>query len=200
LADNGTPDTVAVHRGWRPSGRQLVTFAAIVVLVGFSTFAVVRARQPSVPNYTETPTPSQLPLHVVAPPFDLARLGGGARVSLAADAKRPVVINFFASWCANCRQELGALATAAKTHPGVAFIGVDTNDTATATARHLAAAAGITYPIGIDTTAATGTAYLVAELPVTFVVDRTGHVAEKLFGAQTTASLARALRAVAAKS
>lgn len=185
-----------VDRRGRPSGRLIAVITLVVVVAAFSVFALVRSRQASVTTYAETPTPSQLPLHVVAPSISLPRLGGGAKVNFASGSDRATVVNFFASWCANCRTELGALAASAKSHPGVAFVGVDTNDTASATAQHLASAAGITYPIGIDATGVASNAYLVAELPVTFVVDRSGHVAEKLFGAQTTASLARALRAV----
>ena len=184
----------------RPRSFQLATFGLLVVVAGFAIFAVVRSRTQPLVTYPETPTPSQLPLHTVAPSFDLTRLGGGASVSLAGDAHRPTVVNFFASWCADCRQELGALAATAKSHPGVAFVGVDANDTATATAKHLVDAAGIRYPIGVDPDGTTSSAYLVADLPVTFVIDRSGHVAEKLFGAQTTASLAHALAGVESAS
>src|SRR5580692_8444537 len=43
---------------------------------------------------------------------------------------KPVVINFWASWCAPCVQELPVLSNAAAAHPGVAFLGADMQDTA----------------------------------------------------------------------
>ena len=46
-----------------------------------------------------------------APGFDLARLGGGPDVDLSGFLGKPVILNFFASWCPDCQAELSAIAT-----------------------------------------------------------------------------------------
>src|SRR5579862_8805 len=78
-------------------------------------------------------SPARRPLPA-AKGFALAVLGHpGRRISLAAYAGRPVIINFFASWCTPCRRETPLLARFyADTHGRTAVIGVDANDQARA--------------------------------------------------------------------
>ena len=55
----------------------------------------------------------------------------GQQISLAAYAGKPVIINFFASWCAPCKKETPLLARFYKSsHGKVVIIGVDANDEA----------------------------------------------------------------------
>lgn len=62
--------------------------------------------------------------------FDLPALTGPGHVRLASYAGHPVVVNFFASWCVYCNEELPGFVQVAKATRGkVAFIGVDTDDT-----------------------------------------------------------------------
>jgi thiol-disulfide isomerase/thioredoxin len=62
--------------------------------------------------------------------FDLPALNGPARVQLAAYRGKPVVVNFFASWCTQCRAELPAFASAAQDLKGkVVFIEVNSQET-----------------------------------------------------------------------
>jgi thiol-disulfide isomerase/thioredoxin len=70
---------------------------------------------------------------------------------LAAHAGRPLVINFFASWCAPCRAELPDLAAAhAQWGDRVDFIGVDFQEASEANAARLLHETGISYPISED--------------------------------------------------
>ncbi len=70
---------------------------------------------------------------------------------LEGHAGRPLVINFFASWCAPCRAELPDLAAAhAKFGDRVDFVGVDFQEASEAAAAELLYETGITYPIMED--------------------------------------------------
>ena len=70
---------------------------------------------------------------------------------LAGHSGRPLVINFFASWCAPCRAELPDLADAhAKWGDQVDFVGVDFQEASEAAAAQLLYETGITYPIMED--------------------------------------------------
>lgn len=76
---------------------------------------------------------------------------GGPDELLEAHAGRPLVINFFASWCAPCRAELPDLAEAhAEYGDRVDFVGVDFQEASEAAAAELLYETGITYPIMED--------------------------------------------------
>lgn len=89
-----------------------------------------------------------------APSFaevDLMRLGGQGSMRLSDFRGRPLVINFFASWCPACITELPTFERAAQDYRGrLAFLGVDEQDDAAAGLR-LARDAKVTYPLVQDT-------------------------------------------------
>lgn len=86
-----------------------------------------------------------------APDFTLTLFDGtDFRLSRhLSDDGRPVVLNFWASWCAPCREEMPAFDTVARRRPEVLFVGVAVRDTE-AEARSFAAEIGVAYPLGID--------------------------------------------------
>lgn len=172
---------------------KLIALTGIVALIGFLVFVVVRNGQPATTPAASFPQthPSSIPVGSEAPSFTLPRLGGGANVSLATAHGEPVMINFFASWCTDCRRELGAVATVAQEVQGkVATIGIDTSDTSTSAPEKLLASARATYPVGVDrdATVANGK-YAITGLPVTFFVSANGRVLGVAFGPQTVTSL-----------
>ncbi len=129
----------------------------------------------------------------VARSFSLQALGQpGRRVSLAAFAGRPVIVNFFASWCAPCKRETPLLARFYKDSGGrTAIIGIDANDQA-GPAERFAHAAGVTYPVGFDPfPAATTTSYGVLALPQTFFLNSQHRIVKRIFGAVTMNELVK---------
>lgn len=168
---------------------KFVAVAAVLLLVGFIAFVITRPRTPRPVAYPVTP-PATLAIGSGAPAFVLPRLGGGQPVALASTRGSPTVVNFFASWCRDCQSELSAFA-ALSTHAAgrVAILGVDSNDSNTASAERMLTGAGAAYPVGVDSDAKVATSYLLSALPVTYFLDGNGRVVHVSFGAQTLSSL-----------
>ena len=132
---------------------------------------------------------------VPAPVFRLARLGGGKPVSLAAYRGRAVVVNFWASDCIPCKQEMPRLQAAAQrwSAKGAAVVGIDVLDSRGA-ARGFARAHGVTYAIGYDDVGDIASRYGVAYTPTTFFVDRRGRIVKRILGPVSGAELDSQIR------
>jgi cytochrome c biogenesis protein CcmG, thiol:disulfide interchange protein DsbE len=121
-----------------------------------------------------------------APEITVRNLDGGV-TRLTALRGRPVVLNFWASWCAPCQAESQALRQAAEARgTEVAFLGVDFND-APAAARAYQERNRLPYPIG-PPAAGIPTAYGPVQPPMTYFLDR-GGVAVARFDGPLTADL-----------
>jgi cytochrome c biogenesis protein CcmG, thiol:disulfide interchange protein DsbE len=111
------------------------------------------------------------------------------RVSLASYSGKPLIVNFFASWCSPCKQETPLLAKFYRGERGkVALVGLDVNDTV-ANALKFTGANGVSYPIGWDPSVVAANAYGVTALPQTFFLDARHRVVYRVFGAVTHAQL-----------
>ena len=120
---------------------------------------------------------------VQAPAFSLKRVSGGGTVSLPALRGRAVVINFWASSCIPCKQEMPRLQQAATrwAAKSVAVVGIDVLDSRGA-AREFARKHGVTYAIGYDPLGDTVGPYGVNYTPTTFFVDRRGRIVKRILG------------------
>jgi peroxiredoxin len=172
-----------------------VAAVAAACLVGFLVFVIIRGSPHNVPIGTaalRAPPPPVLKAGETAPSFTLPDLRSGDPVSLSAFRGRPVIVNFFASWCPDCRDELGAVATVARRTTGrVAVVGVDSNESSDSAASNLLARAGATYPVAVDARATVATQYLVQALPVSYLVDASGRVVGAAIGPQSVSSIER---------
>ncbi len=143
-----------------------------------------------------TSGPSQPP--VAASSFSLAALGHpGQRVSLAGYAGRPVLINFFASWCVPCRRETPLLARFYREQHGrVLVIGIDSNDEAPAAVRFTRSAA-VGYPVGVDPAGTVASSYGIIALPQTFMLNARHQIVRHIVGEVTPAELSSWARSLA---
>ncbi|MDA8039897.1 MAG: TlpA disulfide reductase family protein [Actinomycetota bacterium] len=122
-----------------------------------------------------------------APALRLPRLGGGATVTLTGLGKRPIVVNFFASWCTACQAELKAVAQVAD-EGRVSFVGVDTNETSYGAALKMLQRVGARYPVGIGGTTQADE-YRAPGLPTTVFINAKGRVVAMALGAVTRPQL-----------
>jgi cytochrome c biogenesis protein CcmG/thiol:disulfide interchange protein DsbE len=130
-----------------------------------------------------------------APGFTLPALGqSGQQVSLSQYQGKPVIVNFWASWCEPCQQETPLLASwYEQQHGHVVLLGLDENDT-TANALKFAHAKGVSYPIGFDPRVTVALAYGADGLPQTFFLNAKHRIVDHVLGAVTKAELAKGLR------
>ena len=119
----------------------------------------------------------------------------GQLVSVEEQRGRPVVLNFWASWCAPCVQELPVLSDGAATRPGVEFVGADNQDTMSGFTT-FEASHGHPYPAG-PIVLGRYQDYGVAGLPVTFFIDAQGRVAASFSGPLDATTLNHYLALVA---
>jgi thiol-disulfide isomerase/thioredoxin len=129
------------------------------------------------------------------PAFDLAALNDPAgHVALASYAGKPVIVNFFASWCGPCRTETPLLAQYYSSHhDAVHMIGVDANDSRTA-ALAFTKKYGVSYPVGSDPAATTAGAYGVVAMPQTYFLNAQHKVVDHVYGKVTAGSLAQGVK------
>jgi cytochrome c biogenesis protein CcmG, thiol:disulfide interchange protein DsbE len=134
--------------------------------------------------------------HPTAPAFDLNRLDGRGRIDLATlRGKKPMVLDFWASWCVPCIQESKRLEAAQKRYGDqIAFIGVDTKDFSE-DARRWQRKHGITYPSVHDGSGKVLAKWGGLPIPKIFFVARNGKVVGELVVEE---DLPRYLRQIAA--
>lgn len=161
------------------------------VISGLVALFVAAAIAVSVATTGSAATPS----YPAAAAFTLPVLGQpGQQVSLSQYKGKPVIVNFWASWCGPCQQETPLLAKWYKQQDGhVVLLGLDENDSQ-ASALKFAAAKGITYPVGFDPTTVAAGAYGVDGLPQTFFLNAQHRIVDHVLGAVTEASLAKGLK------
>ena len=137
----------------------------------------------------------------VAPAFTLRRLDGNGDVSLASLRGRPVVLNFWASWCVTCKSEAPVLERESTRYRsrGLVVIGVDYKDFAP-DARRFVAAHGLTFPILEDGSGQVTDTYGVAKAPETYVVSRRGRIVAHLAGPVNAPAFAREFRTAVARA
>ncbi|MBO0773732.1 MAG: TlpA family protein disulfide reductase [Actinobacteria bacterium] len=124
----------------------------------------------------------------------------GRHISLGSYRGRPVIVNFFASWCAPCQQETPLLARYYRTaRSKVTVIGIDVNDRSAAALRFVHRT-GVSYPVGTDSPPRTALSYNVSGLPQTFFLNASHRIVKRVFGALTPRELAAAASLIGARA
>ena len=114
--------------------------------------------------------------------FHLKTLEGDA-IALDTFRGRPLVINFFASWCDPCREEMPVIKElAAKgARGGYSVVGIAVEDGRAAVTQY-ASEARLSFPIALDSSSAVKRAYRIFGPPATFFIDAQGTIRDAVIG------------------
>jgi peroxiredoxin len=146
--------------GHRARGRagalRLVACAAFAICAGTASSAIAPA--------------------TAAPDFTLHAMGG-PNLRLKEQRGRVVMVNFWATWCGPCRQEMPQLNRLYEKYKSSGFVllGVNVDDDA-AKAAEVAAKLGVTFPVLLDTEKTVSKLYDLSTMPSTVIIDRDGKV------------------------
>ncbi|MFP5341585.1 MAG: TlpA family protein disulfide reductase [Candidatus Limnocylindria bacterium] len=179
-------------RPGRPAGRPRWLVASLVVVaISFAVLALGTFRIPTDTRGLQGPQ-----IDRAAPDFRLESLDG--RPAALSDLRgRPVVVNFWASWCIPCREEAPLLADAQSRYAGsgLQVLGVVFQDDA-ASARAFMERFALRYPGLLDPGGRTAIDYGVFGIPMTFVIDRGGTIRRVFLGPMAVGELRAAVEEI----
>ena len=146
----------------------ILAVAGLVLALGVAGFLLMQgSTKNELPaNSLETKEP--------APNFTLA-LVDGDNFQFSDHKGKPVLINFFASWCLPCREEMPVLVKIAHEYgpKGVIFLGIAVDDTEEKM-KDFIARYGVNFPVGLDKTAEIQKSFGLYGIPTTYFIDKQG--------------------------
>ncbi len=178
----------------------LILAVLLVILLGGAGFAYSALREhtapetvSAMPEAEQTPTESGTPEESqLAPDFTFLN-ADGEEIRLADLTGKPVLINFWATWCPPCREELPCFQKAyAQYGEEIQFLIMNETDGVRDTvesARSFAEENQYDFPLYFDTKGQGGRAYSVMYIPVTVFINAEGEMVYEHVGALTEEDL-----------
>lgn len=126
-----------------------------------------------------------------APGFTLTTLEG-TQTSLEESRGKVVLLNFWASWCIPCKEEMPLIQAAYEKYrdQGLIVLGINmTNLDERSEIERFLEETGVTFPILLDESGSVSTDYRIISIPTSFFVDRTGIIRHFQLGAMSTRQL-----------
>jgi len=129
------------------------------------------------------PPPEPVGAGQAAPAFELPRLDGGAPLSLDALRGRVVLLNFWATWCKPCEEEMPAMQRLAAALAGSDFelVAVSVDQSADEV-RSYRDRLGLHFPILLDPEKRVAGAYQTFRYPESYLIDRDGRILARYIG------------------
>lgn len=184
---------VMMPKGKPSFGGFIITALVPAILVTILVIRIIQANSVVTSRSANVTNPN------AAPDFTVSVWNGttGEKIHLAALRGKPVVVNFWASWCEPCNAEAPVLSAAAKTYAaqGVVFVGIayqsPTKDGQAFIKQH-----GISYPCGPDPSGDIVTNFGITGIPQTLLIDRSGIIVKRFPGQITAATFDSAMQAL----
>lgn len=172
-------------------GGAYVLYGRLSAGAGADNLSVQTPPSAQTPGETGAPQDSAAPEEterpkVEAPDFTAVD-ADGTEVKLSDYVGKPIVLNFWASWCSPCKSEMPEFNAAWEELDGeVQFLMVNMTDGARETvesAREYVEGEGFTFPVLFDTKSEAAIAYSAYSLPTTYFIDAEGYVTARAVGA-----------------
>lgn len=192
----------------KPGAKYLLAVALTVLLAvgaaaAYKYLTSVTTVPPSPPDNTSAPPTggrTGAPGNRNAAPDFTVTDGGGNRVSTADLSGKPVILNFWATWCPPCRSELPAFDKLYRQYGNeVSFMMIDLTDGYRETVegvKKFISENGYTFPVYYDTEGSAAEAYNVSSIPFTVAVGRNGNIVGTHLGAMSEAALEKLIKTV----
>ena len=155
--------------------RRLISgIAAFGIVALLHPFHMAAAERPGIQELLKALNVSGYP-SVMQPPEFSGLTADGQRVSLASRSGRVVLLNFWATWCLECRPEMAVFERLHRefSAQGLAVVGINARE-GTSTIREYVKELGLTFPLIPDPSGKINSAYGVIGLPTTFLLGRNG--------------------------
>lgn len=152
-------------------------FLGVIILVALVLTGTISLGGSSGPEYAPL---AKLENGSLANDFELENLEG-EWVRLSDLRGKVVVINFWATWCVPCVEEMPMFEAYSGQYTSFVMIGIDQEEGGDKV-RPFIANMGITYPILLDQNAKVSQAYKVFMLPTTFFIDEEGMIRFRHYG------------------
>ncbi|MCC2259859.1 TlpA disulfide reductase family protein [Intestinimonas aquisgranensis] len=172
-------------------GGAYVLYGRLSAGAGADNLSVQTPPSAQAPGETGAPQNSAAPEETVppkveAPDFTVENADGEA-VKLSDYVGKPIVLNFWASWCSPCKSEMPEFNAAWEELEGeVQFLMVNMTDGSRETidtAKEYVEGEGFTFPVLFDTNSEAAIAYGAYSLPTTYFIDAEGYLVARAVGA-----------------
>lgn len=175
--------------GWRKSLQQLAVCCCAALLSTLPSIVWSQHDHRPIPN----PTPS---IGSPAVPFDLKSFDGKS-AGLASFRGKPLVVNFFASWCDPCREEMPLINELASkgAKESYSVLGIAVEDSRVAVTEY-AKESKLVFPIALDSNSTVKRAYRIFGPPATFFIDNQGIIRDVVLGPITPERAREAMRKI----
>jgi len=132
-------------------------------------------------TFCATPQACALEIGEKAPDFSLEDING-KMVKLSDFSGKVVILDFFATWCPPCRQEIPDFIELEKAYADKGFAMMGVAVVSKKEAQNYAAEVGINYPVLVDDGKVSAVYGPIRSIPTTFVLDRQGRIARFYIG------------------
>jgi len=175
-----SPTSVLLRSAWHFAPAQWRGLMLVTLLLGLAWINLSRQPEDMTVSDRSIAAPKT---GFLAPDFTLTSTDGET-VKLSALRGRPVILNFWATWCPPCRAEMPAIEEAWQRYKadGLLILGVNQGESKGVVESYARQEVGTTFPLLLDQTTEVGAIYGVRALPTTVFIDAEGRIQELKVG------------------